>query len=164
MILATPPPVHPWPIGVGPQYQPSAYNPRVAAGAPAGGMRCVSGGRSFAVHVELFANRQVIVVPRGIGVSRRGCRYPVRTETPTGVVLVDHGAPRTLRDLFAVWGRSLGRNRLLSFRGRVSVFVNGVRFRGDPGDVRFTRHRQIVVEVGGYVAPHAHFLFPKGIG
>jgi hypothetical protein len=30
--------------------------------------------------------------------------------------------------------------------------------------VRLTKHRQIVVEVGGYVAPHPHYLFPEGIG
>ena len=40
-----------------------------------------------------------------------------------------------LRDLFSVWGRRLGRGRLLSFRGRVAVFVDGRRFRGDPGAV-----------------------------
>ena len=64
----------------------------------------------------------------------------------------------------AVWGRGLGRARLLSFRGRVAVFVDGRRFHGDPRDVPLTKHRQIVVEIGGYVAPHAHYLFPKGTG
>ena len=164
MIATTPPPVHPWPIGVGPRYQPSAANARAATGKPMAGMRCRSGCRSFAVHLELFANKQVVIVPRGIGVSRNGCHYPLRTEAPTGVVLVDEEKPHTLGDLFAVWGRSLAPERLLSFRGRVSVFVDGARFRGDPRAVRLTRHRQIVVEVGGYVAPHAHYLFPKGTG
>jgi hypothetical protein len=27
-----------------------------------------------------------------------------------------------------------------------------------------TRHAQIVLETGGYVAPHPSYLFPKGIG
>jgi hypothetical protein len=114
------------------------------------------------VHIELFANRKVVVVPRGIGVARSTCTYPVSTSAPTGVAHVRTGARRTLSDLFRIWGRSLGRNRLLSFAGRVTVFVDGLRFHGAPGSVALVRHRQIVVEVGGYVAPHRRYLFPKG--
>ena len=163
-MIASPPPVHPWPIGVGPRYQPTAQNAAVAAGRPIGGLQCRSGGRTFAVHVELFANRRVVIVPRGIGVSRRGCVYPVHTTAPTGVVEVDTARPRTLGDLFRVWGRVLGRRRLLTFRGAVSVFVNGARVHRNPQDVVLTKHLQVVVEVGGYVAPHPHYLFPKGTG
>ncbi len=161
-MIDLPPSVHPWPIGVGPRYQPAATNARVASGRPVGRMRCSRHGSELVVHVELFANRRVIVVPRGIGESGR-CRYPLRTATPTGVVHVDRARPYRLGDLFAVWGRRLRRNALLSFRGRVSVFVDGRRFRGDPRAVRLTQHRQIVIEVGGYVAPHPSFLFPKGL-
>lgn len=162
-MIDLPPPVYPWPIGVGPRYQPSAVHARAETGAPIGSLRCGPPGREFAVHVELFANRRVIVIPKGIGVSRSGCRYPLRTSTPTGVVHVAEDGRYRLRDLFAVWGRRLGPQRLLSFRGRVLVFVDGRRFRGDPGAVILTRHRQIVVEVGGYLAPHPSFLFPKGL-
>lgn len=161
-MIGTPPPVYPWPIGVGPRYQPTAHNDAVAAGRMTAGMRCRSGGRSFLVHVELFAHRKVVVVPAGIGVSPRGCSYPLRTRTPTGVVEVEPSRPRTLGDLFRVWGRRLGPSRLLTFRGAVTVFVNGARTRRKPQDVVLTNHLQVVVEIGGYVAPHAHYLFPKG--
>lgn len=162
-MIASPPPVYPWPIGVGPRYQPTALSARTATGAPVGTLRCGPPGRELTVHVELFAHRRVIVVPKGIGVSPTGCRYPLHTTEPTGVVHVDVRRPRRLRDLFAVWGRRLGRTRLLSFRGRVLVFVDGRRFRGEPGAVLLTKHRQIVIEVGGYLAPHPSYLFPKGL-
>ena len=155
------PSVYPWPIGAGPRYQPRAVSPKVAAGAPIGRLRCSAGSRSFVVHLELFANRKVVVVPPGIGVSGRACSYPVRTTAPTGVVHVDAAGRFRLGDLFAVWGRTLRPDRLLSFRGSVSAFVDGVRLTGDPRDVELNEHRQIVVEVGGYVPPHAHYLFPK---
>jgi hypothetical protein len=161
-MIASPPPVYPWPIGVGPRYHPSAASSTVAAGAPVGRLRCGRSGREFVVHVELFAERKVVIVPRGIGSSPRGCRYAVRTAAPTGVVHVEASGRYRLGDLFAVWGRTLRSDRLLSFRGRVNVFVGGRRFRGDPRDVLLTKHRQIVVEVGGYVAPHPRYLFPKG--
>ncbi len=155
MILGTPPPVYPWPIGVGPRYQPAAR--------PVSELTCAS-GRRFAVHVELFATRRVIVVPRGIGVAPSGCRSPLSTNAPTGVVEVLAGRRYTLAYLFRVWGRTLSPSRLLSFRGRVSVFVDGRRFTGDPRTVPLTRHAEIVIETGGYLAPHVDYLFPKGIG
>jgi hypothetical protein len=159
VIAAAPGPVHPWPIGVGPRYQPAAIR---RDGRPVGALRCGS-GRSFDVHVELFANRRVVIVPRGIGVAA-GCAYPTSTTEPTGVVHVRRDGRYTLGDLFRVWGRRLEAGRLLSFRGRVSVFVAGRRVAREPQDVPLTNHEQVVVEVGGYVAPHPSYLFPKGVG
>ena len=141
------PPVYPWPIGVGARYHPSA------ASAPR--LRC-SSGREFAVHLELFANRRVVIVPAGIG-KPHAC---VRTVDPTGVLLVRGN--RTVGDLFRIWRRALGADRLLSFRGRVAVFVGGLRFRGRPGDAPLARHANVVVEIGGYVKPHAHYTFMRG--
>lgn len=160
-MIAAPPAVYPWPIGIGPRYHPAAANAAVLAGAPVGRLRCVEGAR-FAVHVELFARREVAILPPRIGVARSGCSYPLRTETPTGVVDVARVGRFTLGDLFRVWGRRLGPTRLLSFKGPVSVFVDGHRRSGDPRRVVLTRHSEIVVEVGGYVTPHASYLFPKG--
>ena len=162
MIAAPPPPpVYPWPIGPGPRYQPPAVNRAVLDGKPVGGMRCANGKR-FAVHIELFAHRKVIVVPPGIGIARSGCSYPLRTKAPTGVIDVLATRRFTLGDLFTVWGRRLDATQLVSFHGRVSVFVGGKRRSGDPRRIVLTRHAEIVLEVGGYVAPHPSYLFPKG--
>jgi hypothetical protein len=160
-VIAAPPPVYPWPIGVGPRYHPAAANAQVKQGRSFGRFRC-GNGSSFDVHVELFAKRRVVIVPAGIGTARRGCRYALRTTTPTGVVSVYRTGHWTLADLFAVWGRRFSPSRLLSFPGRVAVFVGGRRQAGDPRRIRLTRHAQIVIEVGGYVAPHPAYLFPKG--
>jgi hypothetical protein len=81
---------------------------------------------------------------------------------PTGVVEVDAALGATLGDLFAVWGRRLAPNRLLSFSGRVQAFVGGKRWHGDPRRIRLRRHAQIVLEVGGYVPPHSSYLFGEG--
>jgi hypothetical protein len=148
---ALPPSIHPWPIGVGPRYHPA---PGARPGLP-----CTAAAARTAVHVELFAQRRVIVVPAGIG-RTRACTYPEWTDAPTGVVYVR--GTRTLGDLFRIWGRPLGPARLLSFRSRVSAFVAGRRVAGDPRAIRLTPHAQIVLETGGYLAPHPSYLFPKG--
>ena len=124
-------------------------------------------------HVEVFARRRVVVVPAGIGIApphrvERGwvhggrCAYPLRTRDRTGVVEVDPRLRPTLGDLFAVWGQGLTGRRLLSFTGDVRVYVAGKRRRGDPRTTPLTYHAQIVVQVGGYVPPHASYLFGPG--
>lgn len=160
VVATLPPSVHPWPIGVGPRYHPPARPAAVRAGRAIGALRCGAAKTRYAVHVEVFARRQVAILPAGIGRGPR-CVYPVRTSAPTGVVEV--ALPHaTLADVFRVWGQALGRSRLLSFRGPTLAFVAGHRVTGDPRTIRLTRHAQVVLETGGYVPPHPTYLFPKG--
>lgn len=110
------------------------------------------------MHLELFANGFSIVIPARIGVRGASCRAHEWTSEPTGVVRFDRAA--TLGDLFAVWGMPLGRRRLLSFHGVVSLFRNGLRVHVDPGDVPLRDGDEIVVETGPFIAPHTSYLFP----
>ena len=68
MIAAAPPPVYPWPIGLGARYHPGPANPQVARGSAFGRFRC-GNARTFAVHLELFAKRQVVIVPPRLGIA-----------------------------------------------------------------------------------------------
>jgi hypothetical protein len=90
---------------------------------------------------------------------RRGCRFPLRTLTPTGVIEIGRRG-LTVGDFFAVWRMPLTQKRMLTFRGTISAFVAGKRWRGDVRAIPLTDRRQIVLEVGGYVPPHGFFLFP----
>ena len=144
----------PTPIGFGPRYQ-------LPPGPPVGtSLACsrVDAERERA-HVELFANKLVLLLPKGIGVAR-GCTYPVRTTDPTGVVEFVPGARPTLADLFDVWGQPLSARGFAGFRGAVSAWVGGKRWPGDVRGIPLRRHAEIVVEVGGYIPPHTFFLFP----
>lgn len=172
-----PPSVQPRPIGDGPGYVLPAAPPAVLAGHPVGRLRCGRApSRRFGVHVELFAHRQVVIVPAGIGVATpfrhrlgriapQGCSYRLRTLEPTGVVEVGPGPRPAVRDLFALWGQPLSRNRLAGFTSTspLLAYVGGKRWRGDPGAIRLTRHAQVVLEIGGYVPPHPVYLFRRGL-
>jgi hypothetical protein len=152
LALAGDPSVRPWPVGPGPAYRPPA-GPVQTALCPVGG--------TFAVHLELFAERKVVIVPAGIG----ACSDPVRTRTPTGIVEVAGGKRRTVGDLFRVWGQALGAHRLASFRSAspVRAYVNGRAVAGPVSAVPLTKNAQIVLEIGGYVPPHRTFLFPESV-
>jgi hypothetical protein len=116
------------------------------------------------VHLELFRDKRVVLIPPGIGIApprkrtgayiREGrCSYPLRTTEPTGVIEVA-GNGRTLGDLFAIWGQPLEADR---------AYVNGERFNGDLRKIELNKHDQIVLEVGGYVPPHSRYHFPPGL-
>lgn len=159
LLAATPPWLHPWPIGAGPRFHPAAP---IRSGEPVGRFACGHAATQYAVHLELFAHRRVVIVPAGIG-NGPGCTYPLRTTTPTGVVQVA-ARSATLGDLFRVWGRRLGTHTVLSFRSANATlaFVDGRRVAGDPGAIELVPRRQIVLEIAGYVPPHPSYLFPKG--
>jgi hypothetical protein len=152
-----------------------AVSPAVRARAPVAGLRCRAGALArVGAHVELFARRRSLLIPPGVGIApphRRAGRfvagpgsYPLRTRERTGVIeLARAGRPLRVRDLFAVWGQPLGPRRLAGFRGPVRVWVDGRRRPGAPGGVPLRRHAQIVLEVGGYVRPHARYGFPPGL-
>ena len=158
--------VVPTPVGKGPRYRPPARTERFAC-EPAS----IRAGRR--VHLEVFANRRVVIVPAALGLAAprmrlgravsAGCRARAWTLDPSGVVRFDSveaGRPVTLADVFALWGQRLGPRRLASFTGPVSLYLNGRRRAGDPRTLRLRDGDEIVLEVGGFVPPHPSFRFP----
>jgi hypothetical protein len=162
----------PTPIGRGAAYHPAARGPL----APSR-FRCLrtTVRRGFRVHLELFANRRVVIVPAGIGVAgvrrlRFGrivaarCHAPLWTLDPSGVVWVARRGLR-LADLFTVWRQPLGPRRLLSFRARrnarLLAFRSGRRLRLPAASVELRDRDQLVLELNGYVRPHRSYLFPR---
>jgi hypothetical protein len=130
-------------------------------------------GARDAAHVELFAERTVILLAPGIGTGRprrvegaflRGarCYGALVTLDPSGVVLARPGGVRTIGDLFRAWGQPLGARRMLSFRGRVRAYVGARRWAGDVRGVVLGRHAQITLEVGAQVQPHRRYRFAAG--
>jgi hypothetical protein len=166
-------------FGHGPEYRFAPSGAAATAARPIAGLHCRRGTSvRSGVHLEVFANRRVVVIPAGIGVApprvRRGayvtggrCRYPARTLEPTGVIEVERGSKLALGSFFDLWGQPLSRERLLGFRAspgrRVAAFVDGRPWRGDPRAIPLRPHAQIVLEVGGHFPPNKSYVFPPGL-
>ncbi len=173
MFAPAAPPLPP-PVSREPGFVLPAAPPAILRGRAIDGMRCAARRTGDAVHVEIFVDRSVLLLPAGIGLkpplrraglsrlSGGACAYPLSTLDPTGTVFVDRARGHVLGDLFVVWGQRLAPRRLLSFAGRVRVFRNGREWKGDPRQVPLVRHDSVVLEVGGYVPPHPRYLFPAG--
>jgi hypothetical protein len=155
------PPIVTRPVGVGPGFLLPPRGARAAASLPIGALACEAGALPGAItaHLEIFARRETLVIPKGIGVVAGRCRYPVRTLIQTGLVVAARPG-LTLGDLFAVWGQPLSDRRIAGFSGPVEAFVAGRRVRGDVRRIPIRHHAQIVIEISGYVPPHAHYVFP----
>jgi hypothetical protein len=155
------PPIVTRPVGVGPGFLLPPRGARAAARIPIGALTCDAGALQGAItaHLEIFARRETLVIPKGIGVVAGRCRYPVRTLIQTGLIVAERPG-LTLGDLFAVWGQPLSARRIAGFSGPVEAFVAGRRVRGDVRRIAIRHHAQIVIEISGYVPPHAHYVFP----
>jgi hypothetical protein len=158
------------PLGQGTRFRPPATGPVIG--------RCSRTlGSRIGVHLELFAEDRVALVPAGLGtrpprqltagrISRASCYGDLVTLEPTGVVLVRPGVRLRAGDVFRSWGQPLSPTRLLSFRApsatRVRAFVGGRIWHARITDVPLTRHAEIVLEVGPRVPPHSSYTFPPG--
>jgi hypothetical protein len=157
MAAAGPFPYPPTPIGAAPAFHPPAAT-------HAKGLTCTRGGAWRGVHLELFANNRVVIVPAGIGLGGR-CSYGIRTRWPIGVLEVR--GTHTLGDFFRLWGQPLSRTRLAGFtmtrKHPVRAYVGGRRWTGRLDSIPLRRHGQIVLELGRYIPPKKTFLFPRGL-
>lgn len=158
-----------------PEYRLDAAGPAVRAAKSVGPFTCSqSSPVRLRVHLELFARKLVLLVPTGVGaspplqldhgrVTAARCLYPLRTREPTGVIEVATNGRPQLGDFFRIWGQPLSPRRIAGFtsKRRLLAFVNGRRYAGDPRSIPLRRHDEIVLEIGGYVPPHAAYLFPR---
>jgi hypothetical protein len=159
----------PRPIGVGDRFTLTAG----AVATPQ--LPCTrQAGSAFGVHLELFVDGWVVLVPSGIGIRQPwvgtapyvesgACEAPIVTREPTGVIEV-RGDGRTLGDLFRIWGEPLGRGGFARYRGAVTAHVDGTPWDGDPRAIPLRRHAQIVLQLGRpRIRPHQVYGFPAGL-
>jgi hypothetical protein len=156
------PPIVTRPIGVGPGFRLAPLGTQARRARPIDGLRCRPGPLRGAIvaHLEIFARRETLIIPSGIGVVAGRCRYPLRTRSPTGLIDASR-AGLTLGDLFRVWGEPLSERRIAGFSGQIVAFVGGQRVRGPVARIPIRHHSQIVVEISGFVPPHARYVFPR---
>jgi hypothetical protein len=160
---------------LGPAGSPSAGHSR-------GGIPCGSTEQlRYHVHARLtiFVNGKPRGVPLGIGIGRplrvdhtpRGqfaadgsCFSLLHTHAADGIIHIEAPGEVQFRlgQFFAVWGQRLDRRHLGAVRGRVTAYVNGERYRGDPRGILLLKHAQIQLEVGKHVAS-TPIEFPAGL-
>ena len=129
-----------------------------AAGQTVDGIRCERmEGSAFHIHQHLaiFDHGKPVPIPSDVGRPLiAACFYWIHTHTPDGIIHIESPAVRafTLGQFFAVWGEPLSRTRADGARvrphERMTVWVNGVRYAGDPAKIELAQHSDIVIQLG----------------
>jgi hypothetical protein len=146
-------------------------------GSPVGGIECGSTppAEHYHAHLSLFASGEQIAIPRAIGIQdpilqgesvlAGSCFYWLHTHDYTGIIHVEPpatGHTFTLGQFFDIWGQPLASDKVATYTGAVTVYVDGKRYTGDPRAIVLTNHQQITLEVGTpRVAPPV-YAFPAG--
>jgi hypothetical protein len=124
------------------------------AGQPVDGIRCDQMESSvFHIHqhLALYDGGKPVAVPSDVGRPLvGGCLYWLHTHSPDGIIHVESPVFRsfTLGQFFDIWGEPLGPSVAgpVRAKGKLTVFVNGHRYDGNPRSIELAQHTEIVIE------------------
>lgn len=147
---------------------------RGGQGQDVDGIKC-QGSEQLAYHIHqhlfILVDGQPQTVPAYVGIPGAPvlprCIYWLHTHDTSGVIHVESPvqALYTLGQFFDIWGQPLSSAYVAThpvIGGRLSVFVDGRQYSGDPRDIPLDAHTQIVLEIGQPVTP-PQFTFPAGL-
>jgi hypothetical protein len=153
--------------------QPLAPASTAATGQSINGIQCNSNEQvAYHIHTHLtvYVNGALRPIPAGIGIvapvaqqtangafdSASRCYYWLHVHAQDGIIHVESPttATYTLGQFFAIWQQPLTANQVGPDTGTVTVFVNGVRYAGDPATIALKSHEDIQIDIGSpVVAP-----------
>ena len=127
-------------------------------GAPIDGIQCNSmegAVEHIHSHIAMFDRGRAVGVPAQIGIpSSASCLYWVHTHSADGFIHIESPVKRpfTLGQFFDIWGMELNASHAGSLRAprgrKLSIWVNGKKYLGDPTKVVLRDHETIVIQSG----------------
>jgi hypothetical protein len=116
-------------------------------------------------HLTIFVDGSARQIPYGIGIApprqlqqtTRGpfvvggtCFYWLHTHSADGIIHIESPVHRTLTvgNFFDIWGQPLSPDRAGPAKGKVTAFLNGALYHGNPRNIPLGSHTQIQLDVG----------------
>ncbi|HEX4703537.1 MAG TPA: hypothetical protein VH352_15525 [Pseudonocardiaceae bacterium] len=129
-------------------------------------------------HLAMYVNGQPKLLPYGLGivppyqlqqtaagpfVAGGSKFYWLHTHDESGVIHIESPVQRTytLGEFFDLWHQNLSPTQLGPNTGKITAFMNGKPYTGNPRDIPLTAHNVIQLDLGT-VVPFANFSFPSG--
>jgi hypothetical protein len=131
-------------------------------------------------HLSMYVNGQAKLLPYGVGivppyqlqpipgggefVAGGSKYYWLHTHDETGLIHIESPVQRTytLGEFFDIWHQPLSATRVGPATGKVTAFLNGKEYTGDPRNIPLDAHNVIQLDVGT-VVPFANYTFPSGV-
>jgi len=152
---------------------PLCANADIPQGEPVAGIRCDKmEGTAYHIHAHLTINDhgRALAIPDSVGRPIFGqCFYWLHTHTPDGIIHIESPVVRTftLGQFFSIWGEPLSRTRASDAKVRkgekMTVWLNGSRYNGDPRAIPLAQHTDITIDVGPPAPKPAPFTAWNGL-
>ena len=131
-------------------------------------------------HLTIFVDGKARSVPYGIGigpplsgqntpagafVTSGKCFSWLHTHAADGIIHIESPVQRTytLGDFFDVWGQPLSSSQAGTAHGKLTAFVDGFLFKGDPRRIQLLAHSQIQLDIGTPLIAPERISFPDGL-
>jgi hypothetical protein len=115
-------------------------------------------------HLTVYVNGALRPIPAGVGIvepvaqqtangafdSATRCYYWLHVHAQDGIIHIESPttAKYTLGQFFAIWKQPLTADRVGPVTGKLTVFVNGARYTGNPANIALRPHEDIQIDVG----------------
>jgi hypothetical protein len=130
-------------------------------------------------HLAIYVNGAQKTVPYGIGIEQPwstqadgssefvnsgAAFYYLHTHDDTGVIHIESPTQTlyTLGQFFAEWNQPVSSTQIGSYKGAVTVFVNGAKYTGDPASIQLKSHDVIQLDLGKVVG-YQPYSFASGL-
>jgi hypothetical protein len=130
-------------------------------------------------HLQVFVDGKQMTIPYGIGIvppyqlqqAQDGTPfvgggskfYFLHTHDESGVIHVESPSEQqyNLGNLFDLWKQPLSSTDIAGHQGKVTIFVDGKPYTGDPRAITFKNLEKVQIDVGT-VVPYKDWTWPSG--
>lgn len=143
-----------------------------ATGQTVDGIRCDATEQvvyHIHTHLAVYVDGALRPIPAGIGIvspvpqqtangafdSASRCYYWLHVHAQDGIIHVEspNRATYTLGQFFDIWRQPLSATQVGPARGRLTAFVDGVRYHGNPAAIPLKSHEDVQLDLGEAVPP-----------
>jgi hypothetical protein len=138
-----------------------------AGGQTVDGIKCDSSEQvayHIHTHLTIYVNGTLQPIPAGVGIvtpvaqqtangvfdSASQCYYWLHVHAQDGIIHVESPTTTTytLGQFFGIWKQPLTADQVGPSTGKLTVFVNGSPYTGNPADIPLQSHEDIQIDVG----------------
>ncbi|WP_042425899.1 hypothetical protein [Streptacidiphilus anmyonensis] len=130
-------------------------------------------------HLQVFVDGKQMTIPYGIGIvsplqlqqAQDGTAfvaggskfYFLHTHDETGIIHVESPSQQqyNLGNLFDLWKQPLTSGNVAGHQGKLTIFVDGKPYTGDPRAIMFKNLEKVQIDVGT-VVPYKDWTWPSG--